>query len=254
MTDILKLAKQAHGPITGQWWDMDVAALQRFADLIRADEREKAQAAMPVAQFHCDNDIGHVVLLAHSGDQMLDGALLYTAAQAAHQERIRELEQRLVAADEIDTHMAARITELETAHQCCGEYGCDEGCCGTTKCLPSFKKAAHQEPVMVYNGRCTIDCGDGGHHDVTLLKLIPKGTKLFTSPPAHQEPVSLQSVHNTVTIECLNDKVMRQDALLRQALDTLDTVEALLTSMDVQHLIAYKEVDAAIAAIREAVK
>ena len=28
--DIIRMAREAHGPITGQWWDMDVAALERF--------------------------------------------------------------------------------------------------------------------------------------------------------------------------------------------------------------------------------
>ena len=39
-----------------------------------------------------------------------------------------------------------------------------------------------QEPVMIYNGRHTIDCGEFGAHDMEMLKLIPAGTKLYTSP------------------------------------------------------------------------
>jgi anti-sigma factor ChrR (cupin superfamily) len=27
---IIRMAREAHGPITGQWWDMDAAALERF--------------------------------------------------------------------------------------------------------------------------------------------------------------------------------------------------------------------------------
>ena len=48
-----------------------------------------------------------------------------------------------------------------------------------------------QEPVMIYHGRCTIDCGEHGHHNVEMLKLIPAGSYLYTSPvaPAAQEPV-----------------------------------------------------------------
>jgi hypothetical protein len=34
------MAREAHGPITGQWWDMDAAALERFATLVAAAERE----------------------------------------------------------------------------------------------------------------------------------------------------------------------------------------------------------------------
>lgn len=37
------------------------------------------------------------------------------------------------------------------------------------------------EPVMIYHGRCTIDCGEHGHHDVEMLRMIPAGTKLYAS-------------------------------------------------------------------------
>jgi hypothetical protein len=35
------------------------------------------------------------------------------------------------------------------------------------------------EPVMIYHGGCTIDCGEHGHHNMEMLKLIPDGTKLY---------------------------------------------------------------------------
>lgn len=38
-----------------------------------------------------------------------------------------------------------------------------------------------QEPVMIYHGRCTIDCGEHGHHDVEMLRMIPAGSKLYTA-------------------------------------------------------------------------
>jgi len=38
--EIIDMAKEAYGPITGQWWDMDIAALARFAELVAARERE----------------------------------------------------------------------------------------------------------------------------------------------------------------------------------------------------------------------
>jgi len=38
--EIIKMAKQAHGHLTGTWWDMDIAALDRFAKLVAAKERE----------------------------------------------------------------------------------------------------------------------------------------------------------------------------------------------------------------------
>ena len=31
--DIIRMAREAHGRTTGEWWDMDVAALERFAEL-----------------------------------------------------------------------------------------------------------------------------------------------------------------------------------------------------------------------------
>ena len=52
---------------------------------------------------------------------------------------------------------------------------------------------ASQEPVMIYEGRCIFDCGDGGHQDVTMLKMIPKGAKLYRAAgaaPVHKEPVA----------------------------------------------------------------
>ena len=38
---VIDMAREAHGPLTGTWWDMDVASLERFAELVRADEAEK---------------------------------------------------------------------------------------------------------------------------------------------------------------------------------------------------------------------
>jgi hypothetical protein len=34
---------------------------------------------------------------------------------------------------------------------------------------------------MIYHGRCIIDCGEHGHNDVEMLKMIPAGTKLYTA-------------------------------------------------------------------------
>ena len=50
---IKELAEQAHGPITGKWWDMDVASLERFAALVRADERE---ACCAIVYGRCESD------------------------------------------------------------------------------------------------------------------------------------------------------------------------------------------------------
>ena len=35
-----------------------------------------------------------------------------------------------------------------------------------------------REPVAIYNG--TMDCGETGAFDLTLLKMIPRGAKLYT--------------------------------------------------------------------------
>ena len=37
---------------------------------------------------------------------------------------------------------------------------------------------ADVKPVAIYHGRCVIDCGEHGHLDMQLLKLIPAGTAL----------------------------------------------------------------------------
>ena len=50
--------------------------------------------------------------------------------------------------------------------------------------LARLAELTKQEPVMVYDGRCIWDCGDGGHQDVTMLKMIAKGTKLYAAAGA----------------------------------------------------------------------
>ena len=47
-----------------------------------------------------------------------------------------------------------------------------------------------QEPVMIYHGRCTIDCGEHGHHDMEMLRMIPAGSKLYTAPQPAPAPLS----------------------------------------------------------------
>ena len=39
-----------------------------------------------------------------------------------------------------------------------------------------------QMPVAIYHGNGTIDCGDSGHHNIELLKMIPAGAKLYKDP------------------------------------------------------------------------
>lgn len=50
-----------------------------------------------------------------------------------------------------------------------------------------LSKLEGQEPVMVYEGRCIIDCGDGGHQNVTMLKMIAAGSKLYAAAGAAPE-------------------------------------------------------------------
>lgn len=47
-----------------------------------------------------------------------------------------------------------------------------------------------QEPVVIYHGRCTIDCGEHGHHDMEMLRMIPSGSKLYTAPQPAPAPLS----------------------------------------------------------------
>ena len=45
-----------------------------------------------------------------------------------------------------------------------------------------IEKIKTQGPDMLYHGRCAVDCGEYGHPNVELLKLIPAGTKLYKLP------------------------------------------------------------------------
>ena len=45
-----------------------------------------------------------------------------------------------------------------------------------------IEKIKAQGADMLYHGRCIVDCGEHGHADVELLKLIPAGTKLYRLP------------------------------------------------------------------------
>ena len=71
---------------------------------------------------------------------------------------------------------------------------------GLDKALAQLEKIAATEPSMIYHGRCVIDCGDSGHQDVTMLKMIARETKLFTRPMPPQI-VGLQDVHDAVTAD-----------------------------------------------------
>jgi hypothetical protein len=50
-----------------------------------------------------------------------------------------------------------------------------------------FKALREQDPVMIYHGGCTIDCGQNGHHNMEMLKLIPAGSPLYLASGAAQK-------------------------------------------------------------------
>jgi len=53
--EIIEMARKAHGPLTGTWWDMDIASLERFAKLVAQHERERlTDAAMKAAEKAID--------------------------------------------------------------------------------------------------------------------------------------------------------------------------------------------------------
>lgn len=52
------------------------------------------------------------------------------------------------------------------------------------------------EPVAIYKGNGLVDCGDSGHHNVELLKLIPANTPLYAAPPAPSVVVKALVDHN----------------------------------------------------------
>ena len=60
---------------------------------------------------------------------------------------------------------------------------------------------AATEPSMIYHGRCVIDCGDSGHQDVTMLKMIARETKLFTHPMPAQRLTELKLLMLTTAYE-----------------------------------------------------
>jgi hypothetical protein len=60
--------------------------------------------------------------------------------------------------------------------------------------------AGEAEPVAIYRGRCIIDCGEHGHHDIEMLKLIPAGSKLYTTPQQSQ-PLTDERIHKAWSSE-----------------------------------------------------
>ena len=70
-----------------------------------------------------------------------------------------------------------------------------------------------QEPVMISHGRCTIDCGEHGHHDMEMLRMIHAGSKLYTAPQPAPAPLSESEYKRGY-----RDGYERRDAEVRGAL------------------------------------
>ena len=66
------------------------------------------------------------------------------------------------------------------------------------------------EPVAIYHGRCVIDCGEHGHLDMEMLKMIPAGSKLYATPQPTQEQagaVPLTDAQSHALIERMANEV-----------------------------------------------
>ena len=101
-------------------------------------------------------------------------------------ERIAELEADLRVAQMSTVDKCAEIYTLR-AQLADAELHTKQVERGLDKALAQLEKIAATEPSMIYHGRCVIDCGDSGHQDVTMLKMIARETKLFTRPMPAQD-------------------------------------------------------------------
>lgn len=106
------------------------------------------------------------------------------------------LEVKLVnSSDEIEEAMQDEINELRQA----------------------IEQAERVEPVMIYHGGCTIDCGEHGHHNMEMLKLIQAGSKLYTHPPtAPAVPKGWKLVPEEPTNEWVNSLAGMQKCSLEE--------------------------------------
>ena len=103
---------------------------------------------------------------------------MHQAADAlqSQAERIVELEKLLQNGSEIIAGLFARAANMEAERD---------------TLRVQLAEIAAAEPSMIYHGRCIIDCGDSGHQDVTMLKMIARETKLFTHPMPAQDVTEL---------------------------------------------------------------
>lgn len=143
--------------------------------------------------------------LAAMHDSKLDGASMRAAMlkvlglEASTAERLHELEQEIAVSDKLLEH---RQQLLQAIPACSAHgHGCVPHALGW---IEQQKRGATadsigEEAVAIYHGRCVIDCGDHGHHDLEMLKLIPAGSKLYTRPEhAAQVPLTEQDVDRLI--------------------------------------------------------
>jgi hypothetical protein len=81
-----------------------------------------------------------------------------------------------------------------------------------------------QEPVMIYHGRCTIDCGEHGHHDMEMLRMIPAGSKLYTAPQPAPAPLSEMPYEKRKAIQ-EGEQISASDAWFKARHEMLDTLD-----------------------------
>ncbi|ARU06171.1 hypothetical protein CCO03_17155 [Comamonas serinivorans] len=120
------------------------------------------------------------------------------------------------------------------------------GACALAEALMPFlvgralaaQPQAAQEPVAVYHGRCVIDCGDCGHHDIEMLRMIPKGAKLYT----HPAPQAAQAVPQNARdiLERCREFIDTAPAYPAGA-DLADQIDALLAAPSAQDINEQRE-------------
>ena len=77
---------------------------------------------------------------------------------------------------------------------------------------------------MIYHGRCTIDCGEHGHHDMEMLRMIPAGSKLYTAPQPAPAPLSEMPYEKRKAIQ-EGEQISASDAWFHARLNMLDTLD-----------------------------
>ena len=119
--------------------------------------------------------------------QSENDALRKAAPKAAPGDDLAAIEQE-IAETCMNTPPGWRCTRKAGHDGPCAAVSCPEDLelvAGGMKRLRQAEPAPQQEaqePVMIYHGRCTIDCGEHGHHDMEMLRMIPAGSKLYTAP------------------------------------------------------------------------